>query len=228
MKNSMKLLLKTLLGVIVLCSLTVAGHAEKPVFADNFESYSTGAFDSSNISTSAVQPEPNAFIAVDAVSSSAAIVSGSSADNKTKVLQLSATLNNPGFNVAGIAWNPAGPPSGNNTDKDLAHYTLEFDMALIKGVTFGNGGPGLDVNVSGQQTKTAVGLAVDVSSLTVNGGFKHFSVTLDQNNKPALDRPALDPTDQSFRIEFNLVGGVSSATDQAVAIDNVRLTVKKP
>ncbi len=214
---------------------TAVAHAQKVVFSENFESYKPGEFESGK----SPKAEPNWIVAVDAISASAAIVEKDRANKTTQRLQLTAELKGPGFNVAGVGWKPDQQPrvreqeaveqekkrvsKRDEEQKDLANYSVSFDLALLEGRPFGKDGPSLDVNIVGLKTGTGVRLNPDVSTLAVGGESKRFTITLNQGQQ-YLETQRLDPTDFSFRIEFNVVGGVPQATTQKLAIDNIELT----
>lgn len=223
------------IGLVVGWITVTGAQAQKVVFSDNFESYKPGDFESVKAPTA----EPNWIVAVDAVSASAVIVDKDRAKKTTKYLQLTAELKSPGFNVAGVGWKPDKQPRVRGGDeegqdkkrvskrdeeqKDLASYAISFDLALLDGRPFGKDGPSLDVNIVGVKTGTGIRLTPDVSALAVGGESKRFTITLDQGQQ-YLEAQRLDPTDSSFRIEFNIVGGVPQSTTQKIAIDNIELT----
>lgn len=209
-------------------------HAQKAVFAEDFNSYRDGDF----LPLRAQTAEPYAIVVFEAAGSKGRIVPGDRSRKTTRHLELSVELKSPGFNVAGYGWKPEKQPrakevvdeSGvdkrqarkDEAAKDLGQYTLSFEIALVSGPGFVKDGLALDVILLGDSTGSGIKLTPDVTGLKAGAGFQKFTIPL-KDGQRFLETKTFDPTDSRFKIEFSMVGGVAAATTQKIAIDNIAL-----
>lgn len=223
-----------LLFLAGMSALVATASAQKAVFAENFNGYRDGQF----ISPAAGAAEPYAILIFDAVSSAGTIVPGDRSKKTTRHLELAADLKSPGFNIAGYGWKPDKQPRVRDKEgedeekkrvsrreeaaKDLNQYTLNFEIALVEGPGFKQGGLALDVILLGDTTGSGIRLNPDLTNLKDGAGFLKVSIPL-KDGQPHMETATFDPTDTRFRIEFNTVGAVASSTTQKIAIDNIEL-----
>lgn len=226
------------LAISVLIASSDAALAQKVVFAEDFNGYREGPF----VPPGSEDAEPYGILHFDALGSEATIVPGDRTSRTTRHLVLKAELKNPGFNIAGHGWKPDRQPRVRERNgveegkrrisrreqaaKDPAGYTLRFEIALLEGPGFREGGLALDVILLGDTTGSGIRLNPDVSKLKAGAGFIQVSAPLKEGNEH-LETATFDPTDSSFRIEFNTVGGVSESVTQRIALDNIELVRNK-
>jgi beta-xylosidase len=182
-------------------------HAQTVVAADNFDSYSLGAFG-------------NAYNYADAAANPASTIITPGAGGAGNALQFSGNLHSGTNANAGVNL-PSYSPSG-NTSPNLSDYTLSFDLAI----TGANPG-GFYVALNTFGPGFADGVEYDIVSLPVAGsGFQHFSVNM--GTLPhAYNVPLLNPTDSQYNFQLVLLGFPPSvtATPETVLLDNIQVTM---
>lgn len=215
-----------------------AVHAQKAVFAEDFNTYRDGDF----LPVCAQKAEPYSIVVFEAAGSKGRIVTGDRSRKTTRHLELSAELKSPGFNVAGYGWKPEKQPRAkealeeggedkrqarkDEAARDLGQYTLSFEIALVSGPGFKDG-LGLDVILLGDGNGSGIKLTPDVTGLKAGAGFQKFSIPL-KDGQRFLETKTFDPTDSRFKIEFSMVGSVTAATTQKIALDNIALIRERP
>lgn len=185
--------------------LRAAAYAQLPVVSEDYESYALGPFGTVSDFSDASYMSANA---------TAEVVTG-------QALQFSfdvkSGLGNLNTNVAASFPSPAT----NNTNANLANYTLEFDAAIVSGTNTGWFGV-VEVATPGSGPRTQ---NLNMGALTVGGAAVHHSMSLADMGQPFGE--LIDPTSADWSVRLVALGfpADGGGVRTAVRIDNVRVSV---